>query len=325
MKPARKITVNGKPIKADIVSLTLIDNRSFEADSLTLVFSDPDNSINLPTKDSKIECWIGWEIEGKTTLTHKGSFVAGHPSYDINPREITVTAKTVNFRKGLNEVRTRSYNDTTLGSIVGKIAKRQKLSVKIPAAHDAIVINHIDQKDESDGHFLTRLAQRYDALLNIKNDTLIWLPQGKGKTAGGKSLSTVYIDVSECETASYQGQEKDSEYTGVKAKWHNTDTGKTEWEIAGNKGKYQRLKKTYSNKSEAQAAAQSEWNKIQRGKHTLNVSLTHGKPEWITESPVRVSGIKNEVDNITWSSVRVTHNQNEDGYTCSADLESSAD
>jgi phage protein D len=155
----------------------------------------------------------------------------------------------------------------------------------------------------------------------VKNDTLVILQQGKGETAGGKKLTPLVININECESSSYKEADRDSEYTVVKAKWHYTETGKTIWEVAGRPDKVQRLKHRYPSQDEALRVANAEWQKIQRGKKTLSITLTKGKPDWITEKPVIATGIKPQIDALQWVTKKVIHQINNNGYTCSGELE----
>lgn len=324
MKPAFKLIINGKPLnitRRQLIDLTITDNKAFESDQLSATISDAKNTINIPEKGAKIECWIGWEKNKVPQLTYKGSFTVDDNGYDINPREITFYANSANFKEGLSKAETKSYHKKTFGNIAERIAKKHKLNLSIHESIDSIYIDHVDQNNEGDGNFLTRLSQKYDAMFNIKNDTLIVLPQGKAQTGSGKKLSPLDIHVTECESATYKETDENNEYTGVKAKWHNTQTGKTEWVIAGKADKSQRLKQRYHNKEDALRVANAEWGKIQRGKKTLSITLTKGKPDWITEKPVIATGIKPQIDALQWVTKKVIHQINNNGYTCSGELE----
>ncbi len=327
MKPAYKLQVDGQDVNlsgGQLLNLSLTDNKAFDADQLSVNIADAGNILNLPKHGAKVQLWLGWEVNGVPQLTYKGSFVVDQSGYAINPRELSFTANSANFRAGLATVNSKSYHHKTIGEITATIAKKHQLSLQIPAAAEAIAIEHIDQSNESDGHFLTRLARQHDALLNIKNDTLLWLPNAKGRTATGKTLPTLTFSAADCTAASYSESDRDSEYTGVKARWHNPDTGLNVCELAGNGDNPQRLKRRYPSQNEALRAATAEWQKLQRSKQALSLSLTKGRPEWITESPVKVTGIKPTIDTLTWTTVKVTHQLDTKGYTTGGELEVTA-
>jgi phage protein D len=49
----------------------------------------------------------------------------------------------------------------------------------------AFTYEHIDQTDESDIHFLTRIGKGHDAIASVKGQTLLFVNKGEGKTASG--------------------------------------------------------------------------------------------------------------------------------------------
>ncbi len=61
-----------------------------------------------------------------------------------------------------------------------KIAGRHNLKPAIGDALAKIAIAHIDQTHESDLSFLTRLSKRYDAVMNVKDSHLLFMPIGHG-------------------------------------------------------------------------------------------------------------------------------------------------
>ncbi len=68
-------------------------------------------------------------------------------------------------------------HDTTLGAIVEAIASRNRLEASVAPSLAGIKIPHIDQSQESDAKFLTRLAERNGGEVSVKN----------GKTAVSQS------------------------------------------------------------------------------------------------------------------------------------------
>ncbi|KQN65094.1 hypothetical protein ASE99_18765 [Serratia sp. Leaf51] len=73
--PDFSVTVAGKDITQDVsnrlISLTLTDNRGFEADQLDIELSDTDGQLEMPPRGAVINIALGWK--GKA-LTNKGDF-----------------------------------------------------------------------------------------------------------------------------------------------------------------------------------------------------------------------------------------------------------
>jgi len=53
--------------------------------------------------------------------------------------------------------------------------------------------DHLDQTDESDLNFLTRLAKEHDALATVKGQALLFIGKGEGKTASGLPMPPLPI------------------------------------------------------------------------------------------------------------------------------------
>ncbi|WP_262975226.1 contractile injection system protein, VgrG/Pvc8 family, partial [Salmonella enterica] len=90
----------------------------------------------------------------------KGKF----PVEGVEPRGARdgapIRAGGADFRGTLNPRREGSWHDTTLGAIVEAIASRNRLEASVAPSLAGIKIPHIDQSQESDAKFLTRLAER---------------------------------------------------------------------------------------------------------------------------------------------------------------------
>ena len=64
--PAFDLTVGGVQLLSvndRLMSLTLTDNRGFEADSLELTIDDTDGKIALPARGVEISVSLGWQGE----------------------------------------------------------------------------------------------------------------------------------------------------------------------------------------------------------------------------------------------------------------------
>lgn len=80
----------------------------------------------------------------------------------------------------------KARHDTTLGAIVEVIASRNRLEASVAPSLAGIKIPHIDQSQESDAKFLTRLAERNGGEVSVKMGKLLFLKAGQGVTASGK-------------------------------------------------------------------------------------------------------------------------------------------
>lgn len=176
-------------IQSRLIALTVTDNRGFEADTLTLTLDDADGQIEMPERSNVITLAIGWQ---GAALTEMGSFIVDQVSHKGTPDQVSVTAKSADFRGSLNSPQDSSWHDTTLGAIVEEIAKRNKLDTSLPPSLAQIKIAHIDQSNESDANFLTRLARRNGAEIAVKSGKLFFIVPGMC-VVGGETMPSATI------------------------------------------------------------------------------------------------------------------------------------
>ncbi|PHM23268.1 late control protein D [Xenorhabdus budapestensis] len=103
------------------MSLTLTDNRGFEADQLDIELDDSDGLLALPRRGTTLSLHLGWQGE---TPVHKEQFIVDEIEYSGAPDKITVRARSADFRTTLNLSREFSYHQKTLSDIVRTIAMR---------------------------------------------------------------------------------------------------------------------------------------------------------------------------------------------------------
>ncbi|WP_233516619.1 contractile injection system protein, VgrG/Pvc8 family [Pantoea ananatis] len=163
-------------IRPRLVSLKLTDNRGLEVDQLDLVLDDSDGQLVMPPFGAKIVLEIGWKGQ---PLADKGSYIIDQVTYQGAPDTITVVARSADFSGSLDVKITDSYPDMTVGEVVDKIAKRNGLTSDVRPEIARKKIKHIDQTQETDGTFITRLAMLVGAVAAIKDKTLLFFPPGR--------------------------------------------------------------------------------------------------------------------------------------------------
>ncbi|EEV9533845.1 hypothetical protein EG462_001823, partial [Escherichia coli] len=62
-----------------LMSLSLTDNRGFEADQLTITLDDADGQLRLPPRGARLTVLIGWKGE---PLTEKGSYIVDEIAHE---------------------------------------------------------------------------------------------------------------------------------------------------------------------------------------------------------------------------------------------------
>ena len=357
LTPAFMLKIESKDITGNIsdrlISLTMTDNRGFEADQLDLELNDADGRVVLPVRGAVLTLWLGWK---GSALIEKGRFTVDEVEHRGAPDTVTIRARSADFRGSLNSRREESWHDKTLGMIVETVAKRNKLEAAVAPELARIAIPHIDQSQESDAKFLTRLADRNGGEVSVKSGKLLFLQAGKALTASGKPIPQVTITRSEGDRHQFSIADR-SAYTGVTAQWLHTKEPKPkkvkvkrrtkephlralehpkakakkkeakvpearEGEyMAGEADNVFALTTVFSTKAQAMRAAQAKWDKLQRGVAEFSITLALGRADLYPETPVAVSGFKSIIDDQAWIITKVTHALNSNGYTTSLELE----
>ncbi|WP_342337810.1 phage late control D family protein [Citrobacter freundii] len=346
--PAFSVTIEGKDITTvldkRLMSLTLTDNRGFEADQLDLELDDADGLIVLPRRGAVITVALGWKGQ---PLFPKGGYTVDEIEHSGAPDRLTIRARSADFRETLNTRREKSWHQTTVGEVVKEIAGRHNLKMALGKDLTDKAVDHIDQTNESDASFLMRLARQYGAIASVKDGNLLFLRQGQGKTASGKALPVVTITRKDGDSHRFTLADRGA-YTGVIASWLHTREPKKKEAVAVKRKRKRKkkattakepeakqgdylmgtdenvlvLSRTYANRSNAERAAKMQWERLQRGVASFSMQLAEGRADLYTEMPVKVQGFKKQIDEAAWTITTLTHNLTADnGFTTSVDFE----
>ncbi|EPB9509393.1 phage late control D family protein [Yersinia enterocolitica] len=358
--PAFMLTLGGHDITANLsshlISLTMTDNRGFEADQLDIELDDSDGQVAMPVRGAVLSLFLGWQ---GAALISKGQFTVDEIEHRGAPDILTIRARSADFRGSLNSRREASYHDTTLGAVVTQIAQRNKLVASLARDLAEIHIPHIDQSQESDIKFLTRLAERNGAEVSVKAGKLLFLKVGRGMTASGKPIPMMTIERSDGDRHQFTIADRNA-YSGVTANWLHTKDPQPKKQkvklqrkpkpqhlralqhpkarpttpkaikppeerqgeyLAGEADNVLALTTIYASKAQAMRAAQAKWDKLQRSVAEFSINLAMGRADLYPETPVTLKGFKSVIDQQTWIITKVTHNLGENGYTTVLALE----
>ncbi|SFJ87802.1 hypothetical protein SAMN05518863_103186 [Candidatus Pantoea symbiotica] len=358
LTPDFMLKVNSKDVTTNIrdrlISLTLTDNRGFEADQLDIELDDADGQVAMPVRGAVVTLFLGWVGQA---LIGKGSFTVDEVEHHGAPDTMTIRARSADFRGSLNSRREASYHETTLGDIVTQIAGRNNLKPMLADGFAGIAVAHIDQTQETDAKFLTRLATLYGAVAAVKAGRLLFIRPGNGVTIGGKPIPQMIITRKDGDRHSFSIADRGA-YTGVSASWLHTKDPKPKKVklqrkpkvqhlralqhpaakkakakavktpeakdgdyLAGNEDNVFTLTTVYSSKATAMRAAKAKWEKLQRGVAEFSLTLAMGRADLYPETPVRVNGFKSVIDAQPWIISKVTHNLSNSGYTTQLEFE----
>lgn len=241
-----KCIVNGKDVSDKVhdylLSLTIVDNDGVNSDTLDMTLS---NYIKRPEGEDKIKIWINKEFYG--------TFVVNETE-TTDENLLKVSATSANFHKTLKEKKNASHAKTSLHKLIKKIAKEHSLKEIID--FDDMPYDMIIQEKESDLHFLKRLADKYDAVFSIKNDTLLFRRRDSIKPK-------FTIDINDCKPWSIRHIAR-KKYNSCTARWRSIEENKTKKVTVGSGEPALNISGDYVSDTDARAAAKGSWEKSKR-------------------------------------------------------------
>lgn len=357
LTPQAELTIDGRRFGTQamsrIISISLTDKRGFEADELTIELDDHDGTIAIPKTGSKITLKLGYQ---ETGLVEKGEYIVSEFTASGSPDRLSITARAADLAEALAEQVEKSWHKQTLYQIIETIAKKHKYEYIISKDYQNQKIEHIDQTNESDASFMSRLAEQYDAIATIKNGKLLFIPAGESQTASGQPILPTTITRASGDSHSFTYSSSNS-YQAVRAYYTDKKTGqkkevivnkdnaypnkKTTQQTKTVKGKTFKAKKKendnqkvntegqkiktlrhlYATESGAWSGARGAFKKIQRGVAEFSITLAVGRPDLYPETPAVVKGFKPEIDAEAWLITEVSHKIDSGGYTASIQFE----
>lgn len=316
-----RITLDGRDLSSGIdprfMSLSLQEHRGEEADQLDIELSDADGLLAVPTPGAVLTLSLGWT---GGPVVDKGTYTVDEAGHRGAPDVVSLRARSADLTGALRRRTERSYHDTTLGQIIRDIAGANSLQAVVGDTLDPEPVDHIDQTNESDLNFLTRLGKRYDAVATVKEGRLLFMLAHGGKTASGADMPLHMIYRRDGDSHDYNHSTRDA-YTGVLASWQDPRAGKKRDAIAGTDENPKRLRDTYASERDALTAAQAEWQRIRRGYATMRFTMARAMPELSPQQKVRFADMKPPMGGVDWLIKTVTHTLDERGFTSSLELE----
>lgn len=245
LTPQAELTIDGRRFGTQamsrIISISLTDKRGFEADELTIELDDHDGTIAIPKTGSKITLNLGYK---ETGLVEKGEYLVSEFTASGSPDILSITARAADLAEALAEQVEKSWHKQTLYQIIETIAKKHKYEYIISKDYQNAKIEHIDQTNESDASFMSRLAEQYDAIATIKNGKLLFIPAGESQTASGQPILPTTITRASGDSHSFTYSSSNS-YQAVRAYYTDKKTGQKK-EVLVNKDNAYPNKKTVS-------------------------------------------------------------------------------
>ncbi|RCL23017.1 late control protein [Pseudomonas sp. AFG_SD02_1510_Pfu_092] len=298
MKPAFQIIADGKDITALINDRLLLlrtsDKPGMESDEFELRIDDRDQAVTLPSRGAKIEVYLGRSAQA---LARLGSYVVDEVEVTGPPDTITLRGKASDMRGSGKTTRSGSWEDTALASIVSDVAARNGWE---PGCTVQTKVPRVDQRNESDFNFITRLAKQYDCTAKVASGKLLVLPRQGGQSAGGKAIGTVTISRADVSRYSFRLGDRSTQ-KAVKTQHQDKATGRLNVVELGNDDAPAGLpgvhtdRHIYPNKSAAEQAAKARLAAFNRSTAAVRLEMV-GRTDLFAERTISAQGFKNGLD-----------------------------
>ncbi len=325
-------------VKDRLLEIEVIDEAGIESDSVKISLDDrrrEDGGIaQLPSIGTKLSVSLGYL---ESSLIKMGTYIVDEIEIRTPPRTLDVMAKAADMTGSFRSPKTRSWDDEddleplTLGRIVRVIAQENGYIPKVDPALASIRYDHLDQTEESDMSFLTRLADKADAIAKPVDGFLLLYDKSSVKSVSGSDVPETTLTEDMLIEWSYRYSARkpagkvssdDSGDTptvtgGIKAYWW--DYAKAErQEITIGKEPFEVLRHVYSTKLDADRAAKAKKNTGDRLQGELSFSLP-GNPHLMAGGILTISlrqGIPSR-----WRMTRIEHRLNSSGYVSRVECE----
>ncbi|NRD72706.1 phage late control D family protein [Shewanella sp. VB17] len=310
-------------INQRLVSWERVDAAGIQSDQVTLTV-DTAGQSGLPKEGAM----IGWSEGYNGDLVDKGEFNITRVTPRLFPPTVTIVATSAPFqiedRSRFKERRTRSFGDITLADLFRQVVSAHGYSPRVAPEFEGVILAHVDQLDETDSAFLSRLAKERDVVAKPVNDLYVLAKRGQVNTITGQPIPVVTVGVpSKNEPADLSqfincqlDKPSRTNVSGVKAKWTDNSNGQ-EHEVQDGQAPFKKIRQPYESKRVALQACRDELNKVSRQGASVRVDLP-GDPYLVAEGILTLNDSFPPEMAGSWSIDKVTARGDcNNGYRCS--------
>jgi phage protein D len=298
MTPIFRIVADGADITAVINDRLLLlrtsDKPGMESDEFELRIDDRDGQVTLPRRGAGLEIYLGY---AETSLARLGRYVVDEVEVSGPLDSIVIRGKASDMRGSGKTIRNGSWENVPLSTIVGDIAARNGWQ---PACQVATKVPRVDQLNESDFNFVTRLAKQYDCTAKVADGKLLVMPRQAGQSASGQQFGAITLTRADVSRWQFRLGDRNA-HKAVAAKHQDKKTGKLAVVSLENDDLPDGLPAVHTdrhihpNKSAAEAAANARLAAFNRSTAGVRLEMP-GRTDIFAERPIIAQGFKVGLD-----------------------------
>lgn len=301
--------VSAAVIMENLIRWRLSDESGMSADRLSLTINADDMKSPPLKGGDEIKVILGGE--------KRGAFKASTVSLSLKPvREWVIQLSPATFQRadpqGWREKRKRTFPPATVGDVVKSVMVKHGYTVRVEPALAALPTDHLNQNEETDKAFISRLAEEFDAIAKPINGLFVFGTKGSLQSLSGETKKPVTITLADLKTGNVDFPTDDN-FKGVKASWRESATGRNGETVIGG-APFSRMKQTFANEAEAERKAEAELKKISRHGQVFTGSLK-GRAGFFAESVLTFDEPDETLLLGAWSLDKVTHSGTRTAHT----------
>lgn len=309
-KPMVQVLANGTDVTGNIMpgllSLTITDGVGRDYDSVRIEIDDKDGIVSPPSKGAELQVLAGYIDD----VQDFGTFIVDQVSLNGWPQTISVTARSMDGLSEAKQKRDQSYlkeDFPTYEDIFDELAGRMGVTLSMSAEIGGKSVEFESQFGESDVTFASRLGDKLDAAVSVKQGRLIVVPRGQGQSAGSSELPEIMVtrpgNVLNYNATTFNVPK----HSSVRAVWFDrfNNVQKEVTVEAGGEGPEYLLRQNFQDENDAREQARATAAALKRGEGQATFEID-GEPSARAESYVNVSGIRSLVDG-RWRCTSATH------------------
>ncbi len=299
-----------------LISVSVDDAAGIKSDKTTIKLSDRDYSLEWPPKGQIIQVELGYK---ETFLMNMGTFEIDSVKCDDTNSGATISFTARALMTHNNEIkkpRTEFYDEPTLGGVIGQIAGRNGYSAEVDGDVAGIGYSHLDQTEESDINFVSRLAEQHDCYAKLQDKKILFKPREKTNGVVTVDRGQKMLQYGSYVATTLNGSDIDSrpKYKGVKTYWENRETidGRV-YETVGSEPFFE-VKERQITKAHAKMKAANKLKQLGRGTGKCSLSIP-GDPKVRAEMDLILVMFRPELCALSpWIITQATHTFDSSGY-----------
>lgn len=302
---------NAALLNERLIDWERVDASGIESDQLKLTINT-EGLAGMPSLGGKIGIRVGYLESG---LVDRGEYVVTRRTPNLFPSRLLIVATAAPFKVAdetqFKARRSASYGPTTLGELFRELTSKHGFSPRVAPDMARIKIEHVDQSNETDMGFLTRIVGQYDAVTKPINDLYVLARRGQTKSISGKILAPVTLTITGDNRPgdkSFMNASLDDDarvkFRGCKTTWWDGEAGK-ECIVETGTEPFERVRQRYQGEAEAKAAGEGKMRKNEREAIKIRIDAP-GNPAFAAEGLIELDGTWPDFLAGSWSVDKLT-------------------